>query len=560
VHVVAETPAPIASPIVGADFKHAEIEALATPRTIQGIAQLAPAVNENGPNAQTVVINGAFSFDNVFMVNGVDINDNLFAQPQNLFIEDAIEETQVLTSGISAEYGRFSGGVINAITKSGGNTFSGSGRVNFLNPAWTTQTPFEVSRGTSHLDVLSRTYEGTFGGPIVKDRLWFFTSGRYAKTNNQVTLQQTGLGLLNVDTNKRGELKFTGTVAQNHTIQGGFLTDPRTRTNNSGLQSFIIDPHSEVTRSNPNWYYFTNYRGVFQSNVLVEAQYSERRFEFEGDGGTSTNIQDSPFISVTQCACLFNAPYFDATDPEHRNNRQLTGSVTDYWAFHGRHETKAGFEWFRSQRTGGNSQSSTSYVFNSDFATDANGIPLLDSSGRPVPLFVSGLSSIDYFPATRGGTSRPARRDSVPATRSMAGERSHSTTRPANGPAARAMAPGPLARSSSVSSLTGSSRSSTRWRVSPSVSSGHSAYDVARASNALRRSLASGGFMIMLASGGFMIMLASGGFMMSLASGGFMMSLASGSLPISDTSSRARPSGGRAAHPPPAPTGALPSR
>jgi Carboxypeptidase regulatory-like domain/TonB-dependent Receptor Plug Domain len=404
VRVVAETPAPIATAVVGADFKHEEIESLATPRTIQGIAQLAPAVNENGPNVQTVVINGAFSFDNVFMVNGVDINDNLFAQPQNLFIEDAIEETQVLTSGISAEYGRFSGGVINAVTKSGSNTFSGSGRVNFLNPSWTTQTPFEVSRGTKHLDLVSRTYEGTFGGPIAKDRLWFFTSGRYSKTSNQVTLQQTGIGLTSIDNNKRGELKFTGTLAPNHTVQGGYLNSPRTRTNNSGLQSFIIEPHSEVNRSNPNWYYYTNYRGVLGSNMLVEAQYSERRFQFEGDGGTSTSIIDSPFISVTQCSCLYNAPYFDATDPEHRNNRQLTGSVLKYWNFSGRHETKAGFEWFRSQRTGGNSQSSTSYVFNSDFATDASGIPLLDSSGRAVPVFVSGLSSIDFFPATRGGT------------------------------------------------------------------------------------------------------------------------------------------------------------
>ena len=40
-----------------------------------------------------------FAFDNVFMLNGVDVNDNLFGSPQNLFIEDAIEETQVLTSG-----------------------------------------------------------------------------------------------------------------------------------------------------------------------------------------------------------------------------------------------------------------------------------------------------------------------------------------------------------------------------------------------------------------------------------------------------------------------------
>jgi hypothetical protein len=403
VRVVAETPAPIATAAVAGDFKHAEIEALATPRTIQGIAQLAPAVNENSPNAQTVVISGAFSFDNVFMVNGVDINDNLFAQPQNLFIEDAIEQTQVLSSGISAEYGRFSGGVVNAITKSGGNAFSGTGRVNFQNPTWTTQTPFEVQRNTSHLDVLSRTYEGTFGGPIAADRLWFFASGRYAKNANQVTLQQTAIGLSSVDTNKRGELKLTGTVAPGNTVQAGYLVDPRTRTNNSGLQTFIIDPHSEVDRSNPNWYYYTNYRGVLRT-ILVEAQYSERRFAFEGDGGTSTNIADSPFISVTQCACLFNAPYFDATDPEHRNNRQLTANVTNQWTLRGRHETKSGFEWFRSQRQGGNSQSSTSYVFNADFATDASGVPILDATGRAVPLFVPGLSSVDFFPATRGGT------------------------------------------------------------------------------------------------------------------------------------------------------------
>ena len=410
VQVVAEAPVPIATAGVGLNLKHEEIEALATPRTIEGIAQLSPGVSENAPNQGTtggsvgqVVINGAFAFDNVFMINGVDINDNLFAQPQNLFIEDAIEETQVLTSGISAEFGRFSGGVVNAITKSGGNVFAGSGRVNFSNPAWTTETPFEVSRGTTHIDQTSRVYEGTFGGPLLRDRLWFFSSGRYGKGSNQVTLAQTGIGLTSVDTNKRGEIKITGTAAPGHTIQSGFLNSPRTRTNNSGLQSFIIDPHSEVDRGNPNWYYYANYRGVEKSNLLIEAQYSERRYQFTGDGGTSTNILDSPFLSAQQCQCLYNGPYFDATDPEHRNNRQLTGSVTNYWNLAGRHETKGGYEWFRSQRTGGNSQSSTSYVFNSDFVTDAAGLPVLDSTGRAIPMFVPGISSVDFFPATRGG-------------------------------------------------------------------------------------------------------------------------------------------------------------
>jgi outer membrane receptor for ferrienterochelin and colicin len=400
VQVVAETPAPIATPTVSGNFTHDEIDKLAASRTLQGITTLAPAVTESSPNAGQVVINGAFAWDNVFMINGVDVNDNLFAQPQNLFIEDAIEETQVLSSGISAEYGRFSGGVINAVTKSGGNKFEGSWRLNLTNPSWTVETPFEVSRSINNPDTLNKTQEATFGGPIVKDRLWFFAAGRLATTNTSTTLQQTGIQLPVVDTNRRGELKFTGTVAPNHTLQFDFLNDPRKRTNNSGIQSFLIDPHSEVDRQNPNHYWVTNYKGIWR-NLLIEGQFSQRKFQFLDDGGTSTDITQSP-IGALSCACIYNAPYFDATDPESRNNYQATGNVTKFWNAGGRHDTKIGYEFFRSQRTGGNSQSSTSYVFDSDFVTDANGAPVLDANGRIQPTFVPGESYIEYWPAVKG--------------------------------------------------------------------------------------------------------------------------------------------------------------
>ena len=75
-----------------------------------------------------------------------------------------IQETNILTGGISAEYGRFSGGVINMITKSGGNIFSGSFRENFSNPKWITQTPRELDNNIVHSDILSKTSEATFGG------------------------------------------------------------------------------------------------------------------------------------------------------------------------------------------------------------------------------------------------------------------------------------------------------------------------------------------------------------------------------------------------------------
>jgi hypothetical protein len=403
VNVVGQVPPPLAAPTVGLNIKHEEVEALATSRTLQGISTLSPAVTEATPNVGQISINGAFAFDNNFMVNGVDVTDNLFGTPQSLFIEDAIEETQVLTSGISAEYGRFSGGVVNAITRSGSNTFSGSYRLNLTNPSWIAETPFEQSHGTTHEDTLNLSHEATFGGPILRDRIWFFAAGRLANLSEAQTLQETGIGITQKDDNKRGEVKVTTTVNANHTFQGGYLNNSRTVNPTSGVFDLVADPHSLTEQRYPNWYAFGNYRGVLRNNLLAEAQYSERRFEFAGGGGTSQDIIDSPFYSPS-VGVIYNAPYFDATDPEQRNNRQFTGNVTSFIERAGRHEVKAGYEYFRSQNIGGNSQSSTDWVYYVDYLTDAAGAPVLDSTGRPQPVWSPGETFGQHWLPQRGAT------------------------------------------------------------------------------------------------------------------------------------------------------------
>ena len=166
VNVVADsTPPPLATTQVSTNFSADTINALPVGRRPFEIAELAPGVTDNTPNVGQVSIGGAFAFDSLYLIDGVDTNDNLFGTSNALFIEDAIEETQVLTSGISAEYGRFGGGVVNVITKSGGNSFSGSFRSNFSRPSWTSETPFERSRNQQRSEVLAKYYEGTIGGP-----------------------------------------------------------------------------------------------------------------------------------------------------------------------------------------------------------------------------------------------------------------------------------------------------------------------------------------------------------------------------------------------------------
>ena len=77
--IVVATALPLANPTVGLNIRQPEVEALATSRNLRGIATLSPGVNEYTPDLGTnkISISGAPSFDNLFMVNGVDINDNI---------------------------------------------------------------------------------------------------------------------------------------------------------------------------------------------------------------------------------------------------------------------------------------------------------------------------------------------------------------------------------------------------------------------------------------------------------------------------------------------------
>ena len=169
IQVVAVVPTPIETTETSSNTTAEQVNALPVSRTPFGIAELQAGLTDNTPNAGQVTINGSFAYDNIFLIDGVDVNDNLFGTANALYIEDAIQETQVLTSGISAEYGRFSGGVINVITRSGGNDFSGSYRLNMYKPSWTSITPFERDEGDGEPregDLGNNLiHEGTFGGP-----------------------------------------------------------------------------------------------------------------------------------------------------------------------------------------------------------------------------------------------------------------------------------------------------------------------------------------------------------------------------------------------------------
>jgi hypothetical protein len=408
VTVTAETAGILATKQTGENFRVEELDRLPAPRTLAGIATLAPGLTDNTPNAGQVTIGGAFAYDNVFLVDGVDVNDNLFGTANNLFIEDAIEETQVLTSGISAEYGRFMGGVINAITRSGGNEFRGSYRLNLRNEAWTRQTPFERERNITRPDAISQFHEGTFGGPIMRDRLWFFSAGRFEDSELQRTFPETGLPMITTNENRRAEIKLTGTPVVNHTLQGTYINNRTLQTQPSFPGTLSVDPNTFVDRELPNYLFVTSYSGVVSPTLFATAQLSRRHFGFRNTGGTSTVVTDSPFFTrgvlpgVTPSR-HYNAPYWDANDPEDRNNWQFSASLAHFRSttVMGTHDIKGGFERFVSTRTGGNSQTATGFVMSTDYLV-SGGAPVFGADGRIVPVFQPGMSRIEQWIPTTG--------------------------------------------------------------------------------------------------------------------------------------------------------------
>ena len=181
-------------PAIEAELRQKQvIDRLPVDRSLRSIVLLAPGVADNGPHGnvgttndrKALMLSGALSYSNLFSIDGVVVNENLRGQPYDLFIEDAVEETTVSTGNISAEYGRFTGGVVNAITRSGGNDLKGSFRATLQNDRWTANDPFDRALGLDNrVDHVTESYEETLGGPAWKDRLWFFAAGRQAKLSD----------------------------------------------------------------------------------------------------------------------------------------------------------------------------------------------------------------------------------------------------------------------------------------------------------------------------------------------------------------------------------------
>ncbi len=344
---------------VATNFKQDLIASLPTNRDLNAAMLLAPAVHPTGPSG-AYSVSGSMSFETNFMVNGVNVNDNIRGTANNLYIEDAVQETTIATAGVSAEYGRFQGGVVNVITKSGGNAFGGSFRDTLNNDNWRSLTPFV---GDTKIDKTVPTYEYTLGGPIAKDHLWFFTAGRLVDQQSSNQTRITTIPYTFDDKQRRFEGKGTYSFNSNNTVQGTYTKITREQANNR-FNANVMDLNSLNTRKLPQDLYSVNYNGILSPTFFVEGRFSGRHFSFVGDGAPTTDLINGTLLIDNQRVTRYWSPTFcGVCDPEKRDNVELfvKGSYFASTRGFGSHNVVAGFDTFNDKRFANNHQSGSDF-------------------------------------------------------------------------------------------------------------------------------------------------------------------------------------------------------
>lgn len=354
VQVVARTPViDMARPTTGQDITLELTESLPTGRSYQSYLQLVPGVlpdNQDaggnpavrsGLNYRDVAItlgdNVGVSTDNAYYFDGLNVTDPVNGRFGANLNTEIIQEQKVITGAIPAEYVGVPGLVSNVITKSGSNRFSGSANHFFQNSGL-------VANNENLPDEQFTTGDSafTFGGPIARNRAWFYSSFRYLTRTDDVVALDTGALLREVDrTDKQGFLKGTYNFSSSDIASFTYFSDP-TKTSGSRLQTVVnaqdrfrqAGGHRFAAEYNRVWSstllnFAANFHNAEISDFSVIRE-PENLVRFRG-GDVRTLLDES-------------LGGYGRDLPENRDTQQLRGSLTRTL---NQHSFKGGFEWGR---------------------------------------------------------------------------------------------------------------------------------------------------------------------------------------------------------------------
>lgn len=171
-----------------------------------------PAAGQD--NTGQFSIHGQRESDNAYYLNGASVQETIGQQAGIIPNLDSIAEFRILSSNVDAEYGGFTGGIINVVTKSGTNDFHGNVFEFFRNTHLDARNYFSPERAAFH----QNQYGSTFGGPIQKEKIFFF-----ADYQGQRYIQGMETGIVSVPSTANRNGDFGSATAFTGTVNGPYL-------------------------------------------------------------------------------------------------------------------------------------------------------------------------------------------------------------------------------------------------------------------------------------------------------------------------------------------------
>ena len=273
-------------------------------RSFFAVARVAPGTQEDETGT---AFYGSTGLENTYIVDGLNVTGTWFGDKAKELNFDFIEAVEVKTGGLPAEYGRTTGGILNVITKSGGNDFHGSAFGFFAGGALQSdnQTATQRPADTTTVDDTSSAYDfgAELGGRIVRDRLWFFAAFNRVIDNSQTTVirdleSQGAPGVGSVVPGRsqanRFASKLTWRPAASSTLALSAFGDPSTFT---GPVAGINGPPStyEGSYDTGGTSLTARYEGTFGGSLLVRGSFGQYRnsFTFSGPGTAVARFDDN---------------------------------------------------------------------------------------------------------------------------------------------------------------------------------------------------------------------------------------------------------------------------
>ena len=382
VQVTAESPlVDVKQSARSTNIRAEQVTLLPHDRNFTSLVTQAPGVNQEarmtGTASSGIMIDGAAAAENRYVIDGIETTDLINGLSGKNLLADFVEEVQVKSTGYSAEYGGSTGGVINAQTKSGTNNMTGQ-VLAYYQGSNTAGAPNQTLRAvfghsdqaeyhTYPKDTNNRWEPGIqVGGPIIRDRMWYFGAYQPAYTTIKRHVDATTSGIATANTSDTTQKQQVQYLSANATNQFGNKLRTRVAFNdswskNTGQLATLTgsDPLTTDYRKGtrfPNWALSGTADYVMTPNFIIGARagrYLSDQHDFNvndvvqysfADGTTNIGMPGVP-ASQQHAAGYSNVPSNNGVDHD-KTTRDFVQVDATYYAHTGlgTHQIKGGFQ------------------------------------------------------------------------------------------------------------------------------------------------------------------------------------------------------------------------